>query len=423
MPDREWDTIVLGAGVLGCATAMHVKGMAPDLRVLLLERHPRPGMGNTRRSVALFRDLFTSRTNRVLAGATIAMFDHLEGALGQSIGLRRFGYYWLMDASRREEVVPLLTGLEGRNSSLEVHGRDEVVESLGEHLDLAPGASVGGGRLPDVEAAVLAPNAGTLSPTRLARWYEREFRAHGGEVEYGFHVDRIVLESERGGPHRVWEGARVAAVEGPSGPRHCVELVVAAGVWTPSLLDPLGVDCLVKPQTRQAFGLKGPGAEALHKGNGFPEGLLPVTVMPVAGIYLKPVRSQRMLVAGCADTWGRPYWLDDDPSPEDAFLGDQIRPVVEAYLPGLKGSTVPVKWAGQYHYNTVDGNPNVFKTSNLTAVVGASGSGIMKSDSIGRVAAAVHLEEPTAELFDGQRVQVSDLGIHDRRVEPERLII
>ncbi len=422
MSSRRWDTIVLGAGVLGCATAMHVKLQAPERLVLLLDRNPRPAMGNTRRSVALFRDLFTSGTSRDLARATIALLDHVEGELGHGLELKRYGYYWMMDDERYRAMRPALGDLEARGSEVEVDGTEEVRARLGELVAPEP-ASTEGRPLPHIDRAILVHNAGTVSPTRLALWYESEFRRLGGEVEYGFKVDRLVLEGERGGPTRVWAGARVAAVEGPLGRRAAVELVVAAGAWTPSLMDPIGVDCHVKPQTRQVFGLKGPGVDDLHAGNGFPGGELPVLVLPAGGVYLKPIRTQGMLVVGCADHWGRAYALEDDPQPEPSFLDGQVWPVLGAYLPGLRGSDVPISWAGQYHYNTVDGNPYIFRDSNLTLAVGASGSGIMKSDSIGRVAAAVHLGQAESRLFDGTRVRVADLGVKHRKVEEERLII
>ncbi|MCK5253881.1 MAG: FAD-binding oxidoreductase, partial [Thermoplasmata archaeon] len=255
------------------------------------------------------------------------------------------------------------------------------------------------------------------------RWYEAQFRRLGGQVEYGFTVERLVPESVSGGGPRVWEEGRVAAVEGPSGRRRGREMVVAAGAWTPSLLDEVGIDTHVRPQTRQAFGLVGNGARALHEGNGFESGRLPVLALPSVGVYLKPIRSQRMLLAGCADTFGRPFRLEEDPQAEPEFMDRQIRPVVEAYLPGMKGADANVSWAGQYHTNTTDGNPYVFKETNVTVVAGASGSGIMKSDAIGRIAAAVHLGEERAEMFDGRPVLVSDLGVARRNVEPEALII
>ena len=423
MADPEWDTIVLGAGVLGCATAYHLKRLDPDMRVLLLDRHPRPAQGNTRRSVTLFRDLFTSSTNRDLASSTIGLFDHVESETGHSLGMRRYGYYWMMGAERLAGLREALDDLERRGSSMEVHDRNQVRTLLGDGLVMDPDPPAIGGELAPVDGAVLAMNAGTVSPSRVALWFERRFRDEGGRVEYGFPVDRLVPESVGGGDVRVWREARVGAVEGPMGRRISREVVVAAGAWTPTLLDPLGVDCHVKPRTRQAFGLVGDGPRTLHEGNGFPGGQLPVLVMPSASVYLKPVRSQRMLVAGCADDFGRPFALDVDPRPDHAFLRDQIMPVAGAYLPGLRGSEARVSWAGQYHYNTVDGNPYVFRRSNLTVVAGASGSGIMKCDAIGRVAASAHLGMGRAELFGGGTFDVGALGVEHRRVEPEALIL
>jgi len=422
MSSRVWDTVVLGAGVLGCATAMHIKLLAPESTVLLLDRNPRPAMGNTRKSVALFRDLFTSRASRDMVLATIALLDHVQDELGYRLDLKRYGYYWMMDEERYRAMSNAIGDLRVRGSEVEQHGRDGVSERLGELLVPEP-ASIDGRSLPHVDHAILVQNAGTVSPTRLALWYESEFRRLGGEVEYGFKVDRLALESERGGSATVWEGARVSAVEGPLGRRAAVELVVAAGAWTPSLLDPIGVDCHVKPQTRQVFGLKGPGVDALHAENHFPGSELPVIVLPAGGVYLKPIRAQGLLVVGCADRWGRAYALEDDPRPEPRFLDNQIGPVLTAYLPGLRGAEVPVSWAGQYHYNTLDGNPYIFKESNITVAVGSSGSGIMKSDSIGRVAAAVHAGNVEAKLFDGTRVRVANLGVRSRNVEEEKLII
>jgi glycine/D-amino acid oxidase-like deaminating enzyme len=53
----------------------------------------------------------------------------------------------------------------------------------------------------------------------------------------------------------------------------------------------------------------------------------------------------------------------------------------------------------------------------------ASGSGIMKSDAIGRIAAALYAKEEKAELFGGRKFRASDLGINNRQAERETLII
>ena len=53
----------------------------------------------------------------------------------------------------------------------------------------------------------------------------------------------------------------------------------------------------------------------------------------------------------------------------------------------------------------------------------ASGSGIMKCDSLGRIVTAFHAGEEEAELYGGRKFRVADLGITERQVERETFII
>jgi glycine/D-amino acid oxidase-like deaminating enzyme len=56
-------------------------------------------------------------------------------------------------------------------------------------------------------------------------------------------------------------------------------------------------------------------------------------------------------------------------------------------------------------------------------VGGASGSGILKADAVGRIAAALYNGEEYALLYGGKGFKVSDLGLKHRSVEPEKLVI
>ena len=47
----------------------------------------------------------------------------------------------------------------------------------------------------------------------------------------------------------------------------------------------------------------------------------------------------------------------------------------------------------------------------------------MKADAVGRIAAALYAGEEYAELYGGEKFRVSDLGIRERKVEPEKLIL
>ena len=54
--------IIVGAGILGLASAYHLLQDHPDLDLLVVERLPGPGRGNTARSAAAYRDMFSSRS-------------------------------------------------------------------------------------------------------------------------------------------------------------------------------------------------------------------------------------------------------------------------------------------------------------------------------------------------------------------------
>jgi glycine/D-amino acid oxidase-like deaminating enzyme len=59
---------------------------------------------------------------------------------------------------------------------------------------------------------------------------------------------------------------------------------------------------------------------------------------------------------------------------------------------------------------------------NLVVATGGSGSGVMKADAIGRIAAAQALNEPVAELYGGLSVSSDILSIAGRQIEPEKLV-
>jgi glycine/D-amino acid oxidase-like deaminating enzyme len=71
----------------------------------------------------------------------------------------------------------------------------------------------------------------------------------------------------------------------------------------------------------------------------------------------------------------------------------------------------------------MDGQPVIFEENDLMVVGGASGSGILKADSIGRIAGALYNGEDYANLYGDRKFKVSDLGLKHRNVEPEKLVI
>jgi glycine/D-amino acid oxidase-like deaminating enzyme len=178
---------------------------------------------------------------------------------------------------------------------------------------------------------------------------------------------------------------------------------------------------MTRPKKRCMFVFKDTKLDRLFHTGGFnDEGILPVTQMPDAGVYLKAEPSEGSVWVGVTEDLGRAYGLEDDPQPEPETYTDNAYHALVKYLPCFKGVRPLNSWAGQRAVNRFDKIPVVEGMPGLIYVGGATGNGIMKCDSLGRIVAAHYAGDKMAELYGGRSVQVSDIGVKDRRVENER---
>jgi glycine/D-amino acid oxidase-like deaminating enzyme len=80
-------------------------------------------------------------------------------------------------------------------------------------------------------------------------------------------------------------------------------------------------------------------------------------------------------------------------------------------------------WAGFYDVNSLDATPIVARVENCIITSGLSGSGIMKADAVGRIAAALYDDKDEATLYGERRIPTAQIGLVDRRVEQEKFVI
>ena len=188
------------------------------------------------------------------------------------------------------------------------------------------------------------------------------------------------------------------------------------------LTDPLGIDVHMKPKTRQLFNVV---VDTEKQPRGFinKEERYPIFVLPPDGLYVKPLRMRGNFIVGWADDLGRAFGFSEDPQAEPEFYDKYINPILTSYLPWFEGAELKHSWAGQYHYNTLDGNPFIFNVRNMSCVVGASGSGVMKAEAIGKITAAKVLEKEKPDLMEGVDFPIDALGFDTRLVVKEQLII
>lgn len=208
------DVIVLGAGLAGCATAWH---LARDHRVLVLEQGASPGAEATAQNAGMVRRLGEDPAERALAMRTHAFLtrpgDDWEGlsvstVTGALLGLAHDPFY-LHDAV----------------AHVRQHGVQVEALSTADVTTRAP--ALRGTRL---QQAWWLPEERVADPHALLTGYLRGLRRMNAEVRCGVRV--LSLRSESG---------RIVGVETDQGSIDATQVVLAAGAWSATLAETVGV--------------------------------------------------------------------------------------------------------------------------------------------------------------------------------------
>ncbi|MDG6990451.1 MAG: FAD-binding oxidoreductase [Nitrososphaerota archaeon] len=432
---ERYDVVIVGAGIMGVASAYHLQRNNPGKRIVIVDRFGAAGQGNTGRSNSMFRNTFSSSDNQILSNSSIDFYLHLQEELGVDIGLQKIGYLWLMDGEQLDRSRPFLEKMEDNGIETARYDRESILRMLpgmGTALRADAGARMMG--LPDVDGAVFGLKCGRLDPDRLLRFYSSEFVKAGGRFAFNSEVKSLLLGPSKRlgieGEPLVWQDARIEGVSLAGAGQEALfadTVVIAGGAWLNELLEPIGIDGHVKAKKRQLFSVHAEGSDMrrLLRVKGFNSlGLAPMVILPRAGVHFKPVGEEDCFWVGCEDEINRPF-IDlpghdlEGYRAEPEYYQRGVLPVLSAYFPCFQSAGMKAMWAGLYAYNTLDNLPFVFRNQNLIVVGGDSGSGIMKGDSLGRVVDAVYRGEEEAGLYGDVGYDVSKLGFEKRDVEPE----
>lgn len=426
---EKQDVVVIGAGIIGLATAYHIMAENPGKKITVLEKSSACGQGNTAKSAGAYRNVFCSKTNLLLANSSIDFYKHIQTDMKHEIGMEMGGYLWLMGASQSERNKAAFDRMQKNDVALKFFEKEDIRKIL-------PGFELGPHdeesqmmHLEAIEQGVLGLKCGFMDADKLTRFYEQNFKKNGGKIMYNTSVEKLLLEPrEKLGLEiepLIWQDTDVVGVK----PHNAHEIradkiVVATNSWAPFLLDPIGIDCMIKSVKRQMFVLGGPKIAPLLNIGGFNEmKVLPFTILPKASVYIRVNRNEKSAWVSGDESFGAHYQFEEEPRAHDDYYNYNIYQILRKYVPLFEGLKPMNKWAGLYDMNTVDANPYIFENHNVISAVGASGSGIMKADAIGRIAAALYAGKEHADLYGGKKFKVSDLGIHQRNVEREKFIL
>ncbi len=437
MSEESFDIIIVGAGVLGVATAFYIQKNNPGKRILLVEKTLAAGQANTAMSAAAVRNMFSSSTNQILTDTSIKYIEHIQNELGHELLFEKTGYLWLLSEKQfeHESVQVWMERMKESGIHYKVYNKEELKKLIpGLNVNFANDEEAELMNLQEISYGLFGGDCGVLDPTRLVEYYFEAFKEISHvKPRFGVKVEKLLLEAEPkldlpGEPY-VWQQKKIKGIVTNKGTFRADVVVLATGAWANELLDPVGINSLTKAKKRQLFVLHAednPKMVELLDTKGFNEiGCIPFVILPSAGVYFRPQLQERGFWIGCGDKFGRAYeytQTDDVMAPESSYYENSLYPVLSKYLPAFEGARPVNSWAGCYCYSQ-DSIPYVYMENGVLVVNGASGSGIMKADALARIADAIYRGLPEAELFGGKKVPSNMLSIKDRKVDIESVVI
>lgn len=268
VPDRA-DVVVVGGGVMGTSAAFFL-ATETDLDVALLEKDT-IAAGSTGDSSAILRHHYGKyRIYSEMAWWSHEFYREFEERTGQKIAHTdnpRIAFADEADTdSYAEAGYDVLDELDiptSRHTGDELASRYEMLE------------------FDDVAVGVTDETAGYSDGTDVAQGFARAARERGATVVTGVEVRDIETSS-----------GSVVGVQTDEKRVSCDTVVTAAGPWTPSLMESIGVDVPIETSREQIVILEPPTDYA----EAYPD-LVPTTAFPAGEMYIRPDFGDGVLVA------------------------------------------------------------------------------------------------------------------------------
>ncbi|HYC44441.1 MAG TPA: FAD-dependent oxidoreductase [Burkholderiales bacterium] len=356
MAATQYEVVIIGGGVIGCAAAYFLK-VAGVERICVVEPDPTYAKAATPVATGGCRRLFARPENIRMSQFSIEFFKSFAkhvavDGTAPDVQWREGGYLFV--------VGP------GHERVLEANYRTQ--ESLGVKVELMDRARIADRypwmRSDDLALGVLSPEDGWLDPNSVLQGFRNKARALGAELAR----DRVI--------DVYTSGSKVTALELASGAALKADTVInAAGCWAASIAKLAGMDLPVNPMRRFEHYVE--LAEALPP--------MPLIKDPDR-LVIRP-EGKGYSVGLVASNEPRGFNFDVDPE----YFESVVWPACASRIPAFEQLKLKREWAGLYDECELDGNMILGnwpgRLDNFFVACGFSGHGLMHAPAVGRALA------------------------------------
>lgn len=359
---KSYDVVIIGGGLLGCTSAYYLCKNT-DLNVALIER----GMLGMQTSSLAASLVTRARATQPLIDLCVETFDAvtaLEDLLGDKLDFNHVGS---MHVAQSQESA---TAIAKQTEMLRQMGDDPVELTIDQAKEKAPWLNID-----HADYIVFNPKDGFIDPYRLCAAYMRGAKACGNLDVY---QSTEVLDL-------VKDGDKVTTVKTDQGDFVADQIVLAAGPWINTLLQPLGSGAAMAP-VRSHYWITATDPQ-------YPV-TSPVVILPEVKAYARPeVGGLLFGLRDAVSKWAHPanlpkslqgFSFDDDYEGWTA-LEEAVEPFMEA-CPSIEEVDIHHYISGPSGY-TPDGKHVIGKAPNLSNVFlasGCCGAGVAISGGVGQ---------------------------------------
>lgn len=400
MNKRRYRIVIIGAGIMGLATAWHLaqRGITD---VLVVDRGYLCG-GASGRNGGGIRAQFSSESNIRLMRESIEICRDFAAKMQINVWFRQGGYLFLTRTKQRAKMLEASAKLQ-RDCGLETR-----LLAPSEVRSIVPEIDPSG-----VELASFNPGDGVVFPWPFVWGYAKAAKDAGVEIATftevrGFEMkgskiaairlkktrhDAIVAEERddrttAGGPAPQLDSERVHSVadDGEELSIECDTVLCCAGAWSPAIARMVGVELPNKPHRHEIC-----STEPLKPWLG------PLVADLTDGLYFS--QSMRGEIVGGIAVDPVPHGINQRSSAQ--FLATYARSLVRT-VPSMASVKVLRQWAGCYDL-TPDGAPivgHLDACANLVMACGFMGHGFMMAPVMGKLLAQYVATEELTPLFE-----------------------